>query len=115
MPRYLSLYKPAQPMSGPPSTEHMAQMGTYMDAQIKAGKLIATGALKRRDGDGFIVTLEDGTLGVDEKPSCDWMLAGGWAILQAEDRADVIKDSQAFMRLAGDGRCELIELFEPPG
>ena len=115
MPRYLSLYTPVGPMSGPPSAEHMAQMGQLMDEQMKAGKLIATGALKKRDGDGFTVTQNGASYSVDEKPKSDWMLAGGWAILQAKDRADVVEDIKKFLRVAGDGRCEAIELFEPPG
>jgi hypothetical protein len=114
MPRYLSLYTPAGPMAGPPSAEHMAEMGRFMDESIKAGKLIMTGALKKRDGDGFIVTQVGATCTLDETPKCDWMLAGGWAILQAKDRAEVVEDIKKFMRVAGDGRCEAIELFEPP-
>lgn len=114
MPRYLSLYTPAAPMAGPPSAEHMAQMGNLMDEQMKAGKLIATGALRQRDRDGFIVLQENGHHRVNDKPTADWMLAGGWAITQADNRADAIEDIKNFLRVAGDGRCEAIELFEPP-
>jgi hypothetical protein len=111
MPRYLSIHFASQPMSGPPSAAHMAEMGRIIDTQMKAGKLIMTGALKRRDGDGFVVTLE----GVDEKPNSDWMLGGGWAVLQADTRAAVVEDVRKFLDVVGGGRCEVIELFEPPG
>lgn len=114
MPRYLSLFIPARPPSGPPSPEHMAEMGRLMDEQMKAGKLIMTGGLKKRDGDGFIVRSEAGHFSVDDKPLSEWMLAGGWAILQAQSRADVIEDVKMFLNVVGaDGRCEVIELFEP--
>jgi hypothetical protein len=113
MPRYLSLFIPARPNAGPPSPEHMAQMGKLVEEQTKAGKLIMTGGLKRRDGDGFIVKSEGGHVSVDTKPQAEWMLAGGWAILQAADRAAVIDDVKKFLSVVGDGRCEVIELFEP--
>ena len=113
MPRYLSLFIPAKPPSGPPSPEHLAQMGKLMDDYTKAGKLIMTGGLKKRDGDGFIVTGEGGHYSVDDKPRSEWMLAGGWAILQAADRPAVIEDVKVFLNVTGDGRCEVIELFEP--
>jgi hypothetical protein len=115
MPRYLSISFAAEPMKGPPSGEHMAEMGKLMEESIKAGKLVMTGGLKKRDGDGFIVTRTGDEYVVDEKPRCDWMLGGGWAILQADDRADCIESAKKFLRVAGDGRCEVIELFQPPG
>jgi hypothetical protein len=115
MPRYLSIVMPTGPMAGPPSAEHMQAMGKLMDEQMKAGKLIMTGALKKRDGDGFTVTQKNGEYIVDEKPTAEWMLGGGWAILQANDRADCIEDVKKFLSVAGDGRCEVMELFQPPG
>ncbi len=115
MPRYLSIHFATTPMSGPPSAEHMAQMGKLMEDFTRSGKLIATGALKKRDGDGFNVTLEDGKLSVDDKPTSDWMLGGGWAILQADNRPAVIEDVRAFLEVVGGGRCEVMELFQPPG
>lgn len=115
MPRYLSIHFATQPMSGPPSAEHMAQMGKMVDEQMKAGRLIMTGALKKRDGDGFNVSLEGGKYSVDEKPTADWMLGGGWAILQADNRAGVIDDVKKFLDVVGGGRCEVMELFQMPG
>lgn len=116
MPRYLALYfSPPGANQGPPDPEHMARMGAYMTASIEAGKLISTGGVKRRDTDAVSVRLEADRFSVDEKPQAEWMLASGWAILQAPDKAQLIEDVKEFLQMAGGGVSEVIELFEPPG
>ncbi len=109
--RYLSLFTPAKPFSGPPSQEHMAQMTKLVEEEMKSGRLISTGGLKRRDKDGFVVHAKDGAFRLDEAPQADWMLAGGWAILQGESRDEVIEGVKKFLNVVGDGRCEVIEIF----
>lgn len=115
MPRYLALFTPATPMSAPPDPAHMAKMGKYMEESMKSGKLVATGALKKREVDGFVVRAEGGKFSVDATNNPDWMGANGWAILQADSREAVIEDVKEFLGLVGDGRSEVIELFQPPG
>jgi hypothetical protein len=114
MARYLSLFTNDTPPSGPPSQEHMAQMGALIEKQMKAGKLIATGGLKKRSSDAFVVRKKGNAFTVDEKPTAEWMLAGGWAILQGETRADIVEDCKLFLNMVGDGRCEIIEIFGGP-
>ena len=114
MPRYLSLFTNSTPPSGPPSAEHMAAMGKLIEQQMKAGKLVTTGGLKKRSSDAFIVRKEADHFSIDHKPTADWMLAGGWAIVQGETREVVIEDLKLFLNLVGDGRCEVIEIFGGP-
>ncbi len=115
MPRYLALYMaPAGATAAPPDAEHMAKMGQYMTQSIQTGKLISTGGVKPRDSDAVSVRLEGDHFSVDEKPRAEWMLASGWAILQAPDKAQLIEDVKEFLSMAGGGVSEVIELFEPP-
>jgi hypothetical protein len=115
MPRYLALYTPpAGAPVGPPSAEHIAQMGRHVNEAMQAGKLIATGGLRRRDADAACVRLEDGRFSVDLKPQADWMRASGWAILQASSKEQVIEDVKQFLQFVGGGTSEVIEIFEPP-
>lgn len=111
--RYLSLYTPAV-NDGPPSAEHMAAMGKLMEEMTRAGKLITTGALGMRASGAFAVTRRDGAYTVDERPTAKWMLAGGWAIIAADNRAEAIADSRRFLEVAGDGTSEVIELAFGP-
>ncbi len=114
MPRYLSLFANSTPPSGPPSAEHMAEMGKLMEKQMKAGKLVATGGLKKRSTDAFVVHKKGDAFTIDEKPTAEWMLAGGWAVVQGETREEVIEDLKLFLNVVGDGRCEVIEIFGGP-
>ena len=41
--RFLSLYTPSTPMPNPPSPEMMEKMGKLMEAESRAGHLVATG------------------------------------------------------------------------
>ena len=114
MPRYLALYTaPPGAPSGPPSAEHMAEMGKYMTESMAAGKLISTGGVKRRDTDAVSVNLKDGKFSIDQQPQAQWMLASVWAILQAPSKEQVIEDVKDFLRMVGGGTSELIELFDP--
>lgn len=44
--RFLTLYTPSTPMSGPPSPEMMEKMGKLLDTEKRAGHLVTTGGLK---------------------------------------------------------------------
>ena len=114
MPRYLALYTPPPGApQGPPSAEHMAEMGKYMTASMQAGKLISTGGVKKRETDAVSVRLDGGTFSVDPQPQVEWMRAAGWAILQAPNKAQVIEDVKEFLQMAGGGTSEVIEIFDP--
>ena len=108
--QYLSIHTPAAGTAGPPSVAHMAEMGRLIEDMTKQGKLLATGALGRRDTGAFSVHLKDGAYTVDEKPTAAWMLGGGFAILKAGSRAEAIEDTKRFLAVVGGGVSEVIEL-----
>ncbi len=43
------------------------------------------------------------------------VLTGGFAILQASSREEAVERVKAFLKIAGDGECELHQLMEPGG
>jgi hypothetical protein len=89
----------------------MQQMGEYGARSMAEGKLIATGGLKKRESDGFIVRRKGGDYTVSNG-GAEWARAGGWAILQAPSREAVIEDIKEFLGLAGDGVSEVIEITD---
>jgi hypothetical protein len=107
MKTFLALYT-ADQMSMP-SPEHMAEMGAYVEAQKRAGKLVATGGLKSRERDGLRVRCKNGAISVEDGGAA-WAGATGWAILQAETREALIADVTEFLGKAGDGVSEVIEI-----
>ena len=110
--RFLSIYKSAE-TNTPPSPEHMAKMQTLVEDAMKAGWLLATegclpsalGARVRRTGD---------TIAVANGPFTDSKeLTGGFAILNAKSKEEAIELTKGFLALAGDGECEVRQLYSP--
>jgi hypothetical protein len=110
--RFLSIYKTVE--SGlPPTMEEVTKMGRLIEEWTKAGALLGTegclpsakGARVRRDGDK--VTVLDGPFAETKE------VVGGFALLQAKSKKEAIELIKAFLKVAGDGECELRQLYEP--
>jgi hypothetical protein len=112
MPRYLALFT-AERLT-PPTPEHIARMGKFVEQQARAGRLVATGGLKRRD-DGLTVRRKGDSYQVEDG-GAPWAAATGYAILEAPSREALIGDVKEFLGLAGEGVSEIIEISDatPP-
>lgn len=108
--RYLSIFHSATPMSGPPSEAEMAAMGQLIAEMSASGELILTGGVGKRETAGFTVTRTGDAYDVVAPPDTAWMRAGGFAILEARDRDHAVAQAKRFLGVAGDGRCEVIEI-----
>ena len=112
--KFLSIYKHVE-RSTPPSPEEMAAMGKLIEEAMKAGWLLATegclpsalGARVRRDGAKISVT--DGPFTEAKE------LVGGFAILRANSKEEAIQIAKDFLKVVGDGECELRQLYEGSG
>jgi len=110
--RFLSIYKSAE-TNTPPSPEHMVKMQKMVEDAMKAGWLVATegclpsalGARVRRTGDKITVANGPFTESKD--------LTGGFAILNAKSKEEAIELTKGFLALAGDGECEVRQLYSP--
>jgi hypothetical protein len=111
--KFLSMYKTAE-RNQPPSQQEMETMGKLMQDWFASGKLLAAegcmpsqfGARVRQTKGQFAVT--DGPFSESKE------LVGGLAILQAPSREAAIEYAKEFMKVAGDGECELRQLYEMP-
>jgi hypothetical protein len=109
--KFLSIYKTVE-RNTPPSVEEMTVMGKLIEEGMKAGTLVATegclptnlGARVRRSGDKL--TVIDGPFTEAKE------VVGGLAILQANSKEEAIQMVKDFLKVAGDGECELRQLFE---
>jgi hypothetical protein len=109
--RFLSIYKTAE-TGLMPSPEEMARMGTLVEEGMKAGFLLAVeGCLP--SAAGARVRQSNGTITVTDGPFVEAKeVIGGLAILQAGSKAEAIELAKQFLQTAGDGECELRQLFE---
>ena len=109
--RLLSIYK--APETGlPPTPEEMARMGKLIEEGMKAGFLLAVeGCLP--SAAGARVRLANGKVSVTDGPFTEAKeVIGGLAILQADSKEAAIEVARQFLQVAGDGECELRQLFQ---
>ena len=109
--RFLSIYKTVE-RTTPPTQEEMATMGKLVEEGMKAGWLIATeGCLP--SALGVRVRRDSGKISVTDGPFIETKeLVGGFAILKANSKAEAVELARNFLQNAGDGECELRQLYE---
>jgi len=111
--RFLSIYKSVE-TGLPPTEEEMARMGKLIEDGMTAGYLLGvegclpseTGARVRRSNGQLTVT--DGPFTESKE------VIGGFALLQAGSREEAVELVKQFLHVAGDGECELRQVFEAP-
>ena len=108
--KFLSIYRGVE-QNAPPSPDEMARMGKLVEEGMKAGYLLAVEGCMP-SATGARVRLSDGRITVTDGPFTESQeVVGGFAILQAASKDDAIELARLFLRAAGDGECELRELF----
>lgn len=111
--RFISIFTHPVVPSAPPSPDVMAKMGALIAEGMKAGWLIATEGV---DGNSasLRVSSKQGELTVTDGPFTEAKeVLGGYALMEARDRAHVLELTRKFLAIAGDGTCELHELCAP--
>ena len=109
--RFLSIYKTRE-TGVPPTAEEMSRMGELIEEMTQAGVLLATegclpsarGARVRRAGDSY--TVVDGPFTEAKE------IVGGFALLEASSREHAIELTRRFLQVAGEGECEIRQLYE---
>jgi hypothetical protein len=109
--RFLSIYK-TEERSTPPTPEEMATMGKLIEEGMKAGWLLATeGCLPTALG--ARVRRCNGKLTVTDGPFTEAKeVVGGFALLKANSKEEAIELARKFLKIAGDGECELRQIYE---
>jgi hypothetical protein len=106
--RYLSIYRPESGVEGGmPSPEHMAAMARLIEEWTAKGALISTEPLTPRDQCAR-VRLSGGAFTVAEET----VRAGGFAFLNAGSKDEAVELCKAFLKVAGDGTCEIRQILE---
>lgn len=111
--RYLSLFKNVE-RNTPPSQEEITRMGKLIEEGFKAGWLVATeGCLP--SALGARVRSSNGKITVTDGPFTEAKeVVGGFAIIRANSKEEVIQLTKDFLAVVGDGECELRQICEAP-
>ena len=111
--KYLSIYKTVE-TGAMPTPEEMARMGKLVEDGMKTGFLLAVEGCMP-SASGARVRLARGKITVTDGPFTESKeVIGGLAILQADSKEAAIELAGQFLQVAGDGECELRQLFEAP-
>jgi hypothetical protein len=112
--KFLMTYA-ANPENPPPTPEKMAELGKFTEENVKAGVVLMTGGLVRPTR-GIHVRCESGKLSVIDGPFAESKeLIDGFALIQAASRDEAIAIAGRFMKIAGDGTGEILQVFDPGG
>jgi hypothetical protein len=118
--KYLCFIRHAEKYrESPPPAALMEAMGKFVQQSMKDGTLVDTGGLLPSK-DGARVRLAGGKISVTDGPFIESKeIIGGWAILQADSKAEAIRLATEFMELhrkhwpGFDGESEVRPMFEP--
>jgi len=97
----------------PPSKELMEKMGKFMEEISKAGVMLSTDGLqpsskgKRVRVSGGKVTVTDGPFTESKE------LVASYALFQVNSMAEAVDWTTRFLKVLGEGECEIRPLFEP--
>jgi hypothetical protein len=106
MKRYMMLYKPGKE-NIPPTAEHIADMGRYIEKLSKAGVLLATDGLQS-SSKGARVRIADGRFTVTDGPFAEAKeVIGGYAIVLAKSKEEAIEHAKDFLAMVGEGESEV--------
>ena len=114
--RYISIFTHAPKHNVPPTEAEIATMGKLIEEGMKAGWLIATeGVQFGKEGLRIHKPEGGGDTVVTDGPFAEAKeVIGGYALLQAGSKAEIVALCRRFLDVAGQGTCELHELFEAP-
>ncbi len=102
-----------------PSPAFMEAMGQFVQKSRASGSLVDTGGLMPSK-DGVRLRLADGKLTVTDGPFAESKeVIGGWAILKADTKEEVVRIATEFMELhrkfwpGFEGESEVRPMFDP--
>jgi len=99
-----------------PSEAEIATMTKLIEEGMKAGWLIATEGVSFGAVGVKIHKAAGGEIRVTDGPFSEAKeVIGGYALLKADSKAEVIELSRRFLNVVGQGTCEVHQLFEQLG
>jgi len=89
-------------------------MGKLVEDGMKSGYLLSVeGCMPSATGSR--VRLSNGTTTVTDGPFTESKeVVGGLAVIQANSKEEAVEYVRHFLKIAGDGECELRQLYEAP-
>lgn len=114
--RFLSMIRIQENTGQVPSEQLMNDMGKLIDELTRSGQLVSTAGL-RPTAEGVRVRLRRGKMSTLDGPFMETKeVIGGYAILEAQSRAEAVELTKRFLAIHGaewDIECEVRQLDGP--
>lgn len=96
----------------PPSPEQMKAIGDLTQEMIESGVVLMTGGLQR-PAKGTHVRFAAGKFSVTDGPFAETKeLIDGFALVEAKSREEAVSLAERFMRVAGEGEGEILQVYD---
>jgi hypothetical protein len=95
-----------------PSPETLAALGKFTQEMLASGVVLMTGGLQRPTK-GTQVALKNGKFSVTDGPFAETKeLIDGFALVETASLAEAVALTERFMKIAGDGDGEVLQVYE---
>jgi hypothetical protein len=112
--KFLMIYE-SSPNAPPPSPATLAKLGAYTEKMLSSGTVVLTGGLVRPSR-GVKMVNEGGKISVVDGPFAESKeLIDGFAVVNVNGADDAIALAKEFMEIAGEGKAEILQMFDPGG
>jgi hypothetical protein len=110
--RFISIFT-HEPNKRPPTEAEMANMGKLIEDSMKTGWLIATEGVSFGTTGVRVQKSASGEVTVTDGPFTETKeLLGGYALLKAASKEEVVQHTRRFLDAVGQGTCEIYQLYE---
>jgi hypothetical protein len=104
-----------EPGAAPATPEQMRAIGAFTQRYVDAGVVLMTGGLVRPSR-GIQLVCEAGKVSVTDGPFAETKeLIDGYVLVDVSSREEAIRLASDFMAIAGDGKGEILQVFDPGG
>jgi hypothetical protein len=110
--RFISIFT-HEPVNRPPTQAEMDTMGKLIEDAMKEGWLIATEGVNFGTTGVRVHKSKAGKIMVTDGPFAETKeVLGGYALLKAANKEEVVELTRRFLNHVGQGTCEIYQLYE---
>ena len=112
--KFISIFT-HEPVNRAPTEAEMAAMGKLIEDAMKEGWLLSTEGVSFGSKGFRVHKPAQGKATVTDGPFSETKeVIGGYALLKASSKEEIIKHTKRFLEVTGQGTCEIYQLFEMP-
>ena len=112
--RFISIFT-HEPVNRAPTQAEMTAMGKLVEDAMKEGWLLSTEGVSFGTKGVRVHKSAKGKITVTDGPFAEAKeVIGGYALLKANSKDEIVKHTKRFLEVAGQGTCEIYPLYEMP-